>query len=501
MMSSKIPVTIVSGFLGAGKTTLINKVLKEKHGEHIAVVINEFGEIGVDHQFVLDVEEEIYQMDNGCLCCTLRTDIADMLKSILMVKEQNGIKVDRVLFETTGLADPAPIAQTFINVPFLNEHFILDAVLTVVDSKNFLYQTTHQTEPAKQVGFADKIFMSKHSLVDDTIYAKVINEVRSINPFAEIQDLDARPVEMKDMFGLELFYASEKKILEMQENSDFTLENQTESSAFSSPYEGEEAHTEVQSFQPSEGVQVESTIDPFEAMKVSLEPENTVESQSSIQMSSENNNPVMENALHEEMPTVKNESYDAQTSVAPFVQNADVPSPTLDTPMQTQTEQAQPSAFQQGVSLDTLAAQTPVQEVPQVQESVSQVQATPQMLSLDEMLAQPAAQVPQQVAPVMDLTSLTVGAQNSTNPLTNPTAYPTVQTAGNDGLMKKILAGVGGVVLVALAGVMVYIKYPLMFGSGGDTPQQPTTQSGTLQPQLALNTSGDQADHFAAGQE
>jgi len=220
MMSSKIPVTIVSGFLGAGKTTLINKVLKEKHGEHIAVVINEFGEIGVDHQFVLDVEEEIYQMDNGCLCCTLRTDIADMLKSILMVKEQNGIKVDRVLFETTGLADSAPIAQTFINVPFLNEHFILDAVLTVVDSKNFLYQTTHQTEPAKQVGFADKIFMSKHSLVDDTIYTKVINEVRSINPFAEIQDLDARPVEMKDMFGLELFYASEKKILEMQENSE-----------------------------------------------------------------------------------------------------------------------------------------------------------------------------------------------------------------------------------------------------------------------------------------
>lgn len=219
-MTQKIPVTIVSGFLGAGKTTLINKVLKEKHGEHIAVVINEFGEIGVDHQFVLDVEEEIYQMDNGCLCCTLRTDIADMLKSILMVKEQNGIRVDRVLFETTGLADPAPIAQTFINVPFLNEHFILDAVLTVVDSKNFLYQTAHQPEPAKQVGFADKIFMSKHSLVDETIYAKVIKEVRSINAFAEIQDLDARPVHMSDMFGLELFYASEKKILEMQEHAE-----------------------------------------------------------------------------------------------------------------------------------------------------------------------------------------------------------------------------------------------------------------------------------------
>ena len=288
---------------------------------------------------------------------------------------------------------------------------------------------------------------------------------------------------------------------EMEENSDFTLENQTESSAFSSPYEGENAQAEVQSFQPSEEVQVGSTIDPFEAMKVSLEPENTVESQSSIQMSSENTTPMMENALHEEVSTVNNETYESQTPVAPLVQNVDVPSPTLDTPMQTQTEQAQPSAFQQGVSLDTLVAQTPVQEISQVQESVSQAQATPQMLSLDEMLAQPAAQVPQQAAPVMDLTSLTVGAQNSTNPLTNPTAYPTVQTAGNDGLMKKVLAGVGGIVLVALAGVMVYIKYPLMFGSGGDTPQQPTTQSGTIQPQLALNTSGDQADHFAAGQE
>ena len=135
------------------------------------------------------------------------------------------------------------------------------------------------------------------------------------------------------------------------------------------------------------------------------------------------------------------------------------------------------------------------------QSAPTQQESTPQMLSLDEMLAQPAAQVPQHAAPVMDLTSLTVGAQNSTNPLTNPTAYPTVQAAGNDGMMKKILAGVGGVVLVALAGVMVYIKYPLMFGSGGDAPQQSTTQSGTLQPQLALNTSGDQADHFAAGQE
>ena len=308
------------------------------------------------------------------------------------------------------------------------------------------------------------------------------------------------PEESGSMFSSEDASVQETAA-EMQENSDFTLENQTESSTFSSPYEGEAAQAEVQSFQPAEEVQVENTIDPFEAMKVSLEPENAEQTQPSIQMSSENTTPVMENALHEEMPTVKNSSYESQASVAPLVQNVDTSAQSFDTPIQIQAEQAQPSAFQQGVSLDTLAAQTPVQEVPQAQESVSEGHVAPQMLSLDEMLAQPAAQVPQQAAPVMDLTSLTVGAQNTTNPLTNPTAYPTVQTGGSDGLMKKVLAGVGGVVLVALAGVMVYIKYPLMFGSGGDTPQQPTTQSGTLQPQLALNTSGDQADHFAAGQE
>ena len=229
---------------------------------------------------------------------------------------------------------------------------------------------------------------------------------------------------------------------EMEENSDFTLENQAESSAFSSPYEGEEVHTEVQSFHPTEEVQVGSTIDPFEAMKVSLEPENAEQTQSSIQMSSENTTPMVENTLHEEMPTIHNESHEAQTSVSPLVQNVETSTQSFDTPVQMQVEQTQPSAFQQGVNLDTLAAQTPAQEVPQAQEPVSEGHVAPQMLSLDEMLAQPAVQAPQQAAPVMDLASLTVGGQNSTNPLTNPTAYPTVQAAGNDGLTKKVLAGV-----------------------------------------------------------
>ncbi|NEW66311.1 GTP-binding protein [Carnobacteriaceae bacterium zg-84] len=218
-MPKQIPVTIVSGFLGAGKTTLINKVLKEEHKEHIAVIINEFGSVGVDHQFVLDVKEDIYQMDNGCLCCTLRNDIPSTLESILSAKEKMGVKVDRILFETTGLADPAPIAHTFINVPFLNENFIVDAVLTVVDAKNFLKETKEQEEPAKQVGFADKIFISKHQLVDSQTYHDVIESVRSINAFAPIQDLSEKEVTLKDMFNLELFYASEEKVLEMEERA------------------------------------------------------------------------------------------------------------------------------------------------------------------------------------------------------------------------------------------------------------------------------------------
>lgn len=221
--------------------------------------------------------------------------------------------------------------------------------------------------------------------------------------------------------------------------------------------------------------------------------------------------PEMQNTEASQLSSTFSEEVPVSQSGMFMSQPTEAPVAPQESAAQIEESQSTPSVAQ-GVDLDSMVASAPVaqaevsSEFPQTvsenaQSAPTQQESTPQMLSLDEMLAQPAAQVSQQVAPVMDLTSLTVGAQNTTNPLTNPTAYPTVQTAGNDGLMKKVLAGVGGVVLVALAGVMVYIKYPLMFGSGEDTPQQPTTQSGTLQPQLALNTSGDQADHFAAGQE
>ena len=225
----------------------------------------------------------------------------------------------------------------------------------------------------------------------------------------------------------------------------------------------------------------------------------------------ETQQPEMQNTETSQLSSTFSEEIPVSQSGMFMSQPMETPVASQESVAQTEESQSIPSVVQ-GVDLDSMVASAPVaqaevsSEFPQTvsenaQSAPTQQESAPQMLSLDEMLAQPAAQVPQQAAPVMDLTSLTVGAQDITNPLTNPTAYPTVQATGSDGLMKKVLAGVGGVVLVALAGVMVYIKYPLMFGSGGDTPQQPTTQSGTLQPQLALNTSGDQADHFAAGQE
>ena len=225
----------------------------------------------------------------------------------------------------------------------------------------------------------------------------------------------------------------------------------------------------------------------------------------------ETQQPEMQNTETSQLSSTFSEEIPVSQSGMFVSQPMETPVASQESVAQTEKSQSIPSVAQ-GVDLDSMVASAPVaqaevsSELPQTvsenaQSAPTQQESTPQMLSLDEMLAQPAAQVPQQTAPVMDLTSLTVGAQDTTNPLTNPTTYPTVQATRNDGLMKKVLAGVGGIVLVALAGVMVYIKYPLMFGSGGDTPQQPTTQSGTLQPQLALNTSGDQADHFAAGQE
>ncbi|MEH7681798.1 CobW family GTP-binding protein, partial [Priestia megaterium] len=136
MKPNKTPITILTGYLGAGKTTLLNRILTEKHNQKIAVIVNEYGEVGIDNQLVVDADEEILEMNNGCICCTGRGDLIRILNTLVLSMEQGKVKFNRVLIETTGLADPAPVAQTFFMDKHLSEKFEVDSIVTVVDSKH-----------------------------------------------------------------------------------------------------------------------------------------------------------------------------------------------------------------------------------------------------------------------------------------------------------------------------------------------------------------------------
>ncbi len=160
-----IPVTILTGFLGSGKTTLLNRILKEHHGQKIAVIENEFGQEGVDNDLLLQEREEtVVEMNNGCLCCTVRGDLARIMTSLRERRASGEIKFDRVVIETTGMADPGPVAQTFFVDDEVAEHYLLDAVITVVDAKHGMKQLDEHREVQQQVGFADKMLLSKTDL-------------------------------------------------------------------------------------------------------------------------------------------------------------------------------------------------------------------------------------------------------------------------------------------------------------------------------------------------
>ncbi|WP_423190307.1 CobW family GTP-binding protein [Alkalibacterium sp. f15] len=204
-MSQKIPVTIITGFLGAGKTTLINELLHQPYDEKVAVIVNEYGDVGVDHNLVVNVEEEVYQMNNGCLCCTLRTDLSDMLRTIYNIREKQSVSIDRIVIETTGLAAPGPIAQTFMRTPFLQAHFEIDSVLTLVDASNALYQMAHYEESIDQIAFADKLLLTKGEQVNSQMLHLLKQKLRSINPFADIDRLNLEEIAVNDVLGLKLF--------------------------------------------------------------------------------------------------------------------------------------------------------------------------------------------------------------------------------------------------------------------------------------------------------
>jgi G3E family GTPase len=185
-----VPVTILTGFLGAGKTTLLNRILKEDHGRRIAVIENEFGEIGVDSEIIEKSDEQIVEMNNGCICCTVRGDLIRILGTLKEKRDSGALKFDRVVIETTGMADPGPVAQTFFTDEEIGAYYLLDSILTVVDAKHAPKQLDEFHEAQEQVGFADRILMSKTDLVSEDEVENLSKRLKRMNPRAPIKKVN-----------------------------------------------------------------------------------------------------------------------------------------------------------------------------------------------------------------------------------------------------------------------------------------------------------------------
>lgn len=210
-MSNKIPVTVLTGFLGSGKTTLLNRILSEEHGLRIAVIENEFGEIGIDQDLVINADEEVFQMNNGCICCTVRGDLIRILGDLAESKE----KFDRVILETTGLADPGPVAQTFFVDQNIQQQYELDGIVTLIDAKHVTQHFDDATdEVMAQVAFADKVILNKIDLVTPEQCHKVKGRIKGINQVAQVYSAtmaDAPIHEILDIGGFDLARAVEMK--------------------------------------------------------------------------------------------------------------------------------------------------------------------------------------------------------------------------------------------------------------------------------------------------
>jgi G3E family GTPase len=206
-----IPSTILTGFLGAGKTTLLNRILQEEHGLRIAVIENEFGQENIDNEILVqDASEQIVEMNNGCICCTVRGDLIVALTNLARKRDAGEIQFDRVVIETTGLANPGPVAQTFFVDEEVGAHYLLDAVVTVVDARHAMDQLDNQEEAQRQVGFADKILLSKTDLVDAAALDVLKARLRRMNPRAPISTSDFGRAPISEVLDLRGFHLNDK---------------------------------------------------------------------------------------------------------------------------------------------------------------------------------------------------------------------------------------------------------------------------------------------------
>src|SRR6478736_4407186 len=200
-MSDKVPVTVLTGYLGAGKTTLLNRILSEPHGQKYAVIVNEFGEIGIDNDLVVGADEEVFEMNNGCICCTVRGDLMRILADLM---KRNG-KFDAIIVETTGLADPAPVAQTFFVDENVGKKTKLDAVVTVTDAKWLNDRLKDAPEAKNQIAFADVILINKTDLVAPDELSEVEARIRGINPYAKLHRTERCKVALPEVLGRNAF--------------------------------------------------------------------------------------------------------------------------------------------------------------------------------------------------------------------------------------------------------------------------------------------------------